>query len=63
MNLTEISLHGNRFSHNCLAKVKQIYQRNMKLIEEQEPNKLKAELYRLKYEHEKLEAARRELKE
>ena len=62
MNLTEIGLHGNRLSHNCLSKIKQIYQRNMKLIEEQEPNKLKAELYRLKYEQEKLDAAEKVLK-
>ena len=62
MNLVEITLHGNRLSHSCLAKIKQIYQRNTKLIEEQEPNRLKAELYRLKYEHEKLEQARSELK-
>lgn len=30
----------------------------MKLIEEQEPNKLKAEIYRLRYEHTKLDIAR-----
>ena len=50
MNLVEIGLQGNRLSHNCLAKIYQIYHRNKKLIEEQEPNRLKAELYRLKYE-------------
>lgn len=62
MNLVEIGLAGNRLSHSCLAKIKQIYQRNMKLIEEREPNRLKAELYRLKYEFEQLEDARKELK-
>lgn len=33
------------------------------MIEEQEPNKLKAEIYRLKYEHQKLEQAKKKLKE
>jgi hypothetical protein len=32
--LTEIGLIGNRFSHSCLAKVKKITHRNMKMIEE-----------------------------
>ena len=49
--LTDIGLHGNRFSHSCLAKIKKIAQRNVKMIEEQEPNKLKAEIYKLRYEH------------
>lgn len=35
--------------------------RNIKTIEEQEPNKLKAEIYRLRYEHGKLEAAKKML--
>ena len=51
--LTEIGITGNRFSHSCLAKVKKITQRNIKMIEEQEPNKLKAEIYRLNYEKQK----------
>ena len=57
MYLTEVSLQGNRLSHGCLVKLKQIYQRNIKLIEEKEPDRLKAELYRLKYENEKLNKA------
>lgn len=32
------------------------------MIEEQEPNKLKAEIYRLRYEHQKLEQAKQILK-
>ena len=32
------------------------------MIEEQEPNKLKAEIYRLRYEHQKLEQAKNLLK-
>jgi len=56
--LIDIGLTGNRFSHSCLAKVKKITQRNIKMIEEQEPNKLKAEIYRLRYEHLKLEQAK-----
>ena len=56
--LEEIELKGNRFSHSCLAKIKRITQRNIKTIEEQEPNKLNAEIYKLRYEHQKLEAAK-----
>jgi len=33
------------------------------MIEEQEPNKLKAEIYRLRYEHQKLEQAKNMLKQ
>lgn len=33
------------------------------MIEEQEPNKLKAEIYRLRYEHQKLEQAKSQLKQ
>lgn len=33
------------------------------MIEEQEPNKLKAEIYKLRYEHSKLEQAKNLLKQ
>lgn len=59
--LTEIALQGNRFSHSCLQKVKKIAQRNVKLIEDQEPSKLKAEIYRLRYEHARLDKAKAQL--
>ena len=49
--LVDIGLAGNRFSHSCLSKAKKIANRNIKMIEEQEPNKLKAEIYKLRYEH------------
>jgi peptidoglycan hydrolase CwlO-like protein len=61
-HLVDIDLKGNRFSHSCLSKVKKIANRNQKMIEEQEPNKLKAEIYRLRYEHQKLEQAKQQLK-
>lgn len=61
--LVDIALQGNRFSHSCLTKIKKITKRNVTLIEEQEPNKLKAEIYRLRYEHSKLEQARRMLQD
>ena len=32
--LIDIGLQGNRFSHSCLAKVKKIALRNVKMIEE-----------------------------
>ena len=62
-NLGELKLGGNRFSHACLAKLRKITKRNLKMIEEHEPNKLKAEIYRLRYEHSKLEKAKTQLKE
>ena len=52
--LTEIGIDGNRFSYSCLKKVKLISQRNSEMIEEHEPNKLKAEIYKLRYENKKL---------
>ena len=60
-SLTELNFSGNRFSHSC-AKIKKIAIRNVKMVEEQEPNKLKAEIYRLRYEHSKLEQAKQQLK-
>ncbi len=56
--LEDIGLQGNRFSHSCLMKIKKIAHRNVKMIEEQEPNRLKAEIYKLRYEHGKLEQAK-----
>jgi NLR family CARD domain-containing protein 3 len=61
-NLVELNFNGNRFSHSFLGKLKKILTRNIRMIEEQEPNKLKAEIYRLRYEHGKLEAAKTALK-
>jgi ribosomal protein S13 len=51
-------LRGNRFSHTILSKIKLVAQRNIKTLEEEEPNQLKAEIYKLKYEEEKLKKAR-----
>ena len=62
-NLVELNFSGNRFSHSCLSKLKKITTRNIRMIEEQEPNKLKAEIYRLRYEHGKLEEAKTKLKQ
>ena len=61
--LTEVNFAGNRFSHSCLTKLKKITVRNSRMLEEQEPNKLKAEIYRLRYEHGKLEEAKAKLKQ
>ena len=62
-NLVELNFSGNRFSHSCLSKLKKITTRNIRMIEEQEPNKHKAEIYRLRYEHGKLEEAKTKLKQ
>jgi len=61
-SLTECSFLGNRFSHSFLAKVQKLTQRNLRLNEEQEPNKLKSEINRLRYEYTKLEEAKAKLK-
>lgn len=53
-----MSLPGNRLSHSCLSKIKKIVTRNIRIIEEQEPNRLKAEIYRLRYEQKKLNEAK-----
>ncbi|CAI2387605.1 unnamed protein product [Moneuplotes crassus] len=60
-SLIDIQLQRNRLSHSCLSKVKKISVRNKCIIEEDEPNKLKKEIYRLRYEHDKLEQARQQL--
>ena len=60
-SLIDIGLTGNRFSHSCLAKIKKITSRNIKMIEEHEPNKLKAEIYKLRYEYSKLQMAKTKL--
>jgi Ran GTPase-activating protein (RanGAP) involved in mRNA processing and transport len=60
-SLIEIHLQRNRLSHACLTKIKKIAARNQRIIEEDEPNKLKKEIYRLRYEHDKLEQARQQL--
>jgi len=57
-SLIDIQLQRNRLSHSCLTKIKKIAVRNKCIIEEDEPNKLKKEIYRLRYEHDKLEQAR-----
>jgi hypothetical protein len=33
-NLVELNFSGNRFSHSCLAKIKKITTRNIRMIEE-----------------------------
>ncbi len=60
--IVEMGLAGNRLSHTCLKKVKKLEKRNMKVIEDKEPNKLRAKIYKLKYEQKKLEKAQENLK-
>jgi len=45
----------------CLNRIKKILSRNNKELEEREPNKIRTEIYRLKYEQQKIEANRRKL--
>lgn len=59
--LIEFAVQGNRLSLCCLNRIKKILQRNNKELEEREPNKIKTEIYRLKYEQKKIKAAKKKL--
>ena len=61
--LTEFTLLGNRISLSCLSRIKKIMHRNLKAVEEKEPNRLKVELYRLQYEEKKIVEAKERLKQ
>ena len=43
-------VNGNRLSLACLNRIRKILARNIKEQEEKEPNKIRTEIYRLKYE-------------
>lgn len=60
-SLIEFGVQGNRLSLCCLNRIKKILQRNNKELEEKEPNKIKTEIYRLKYEQKKIKAAKKKL--
>lgn len=47
----------------CLNRIKKILLRNTKNLEDKEPNKLKTEIYRLKYEQKKILIAKERLKQ
>lgn len=57
----EISVNGNRLSLCCLSRIQKILQRNQKLLEEKEPNQIRTEIYRLKYEQKKILMAKEKL--
>lgn len=59
--LIEFAVNGNRLSLCCMNRIKKILQRNNKELEEKEPNKIRTEIYRLKYEQKKIIAAREKL--
>jgi Ran GTPase-activating protein (RanGAP) involved in mRNA processing and transport len=61
-NLIEFSLQGNRISLSCLSKIKKVLKRNLKMVEDREPNRLKVELYRLQYEQKKIMEAKENMK-
>ncbi len=48
--LIEFSVNGNRLSLSCINKVKKILMRNSLELEEREPNIIKTQIYKLKYE-------------
>jgi Ran GTPase-activating protein (RanGAP) involved in mRNA processing and transport len=53
-NLKYLDLSKNRLSFQCIQKLQQIIERNIKLETDKEPNKLLVDIYRLKYENTKL---------
>ena len=62
-SLISLSLKGNRLSVCCLNRIRKILLRNTKNLEDREPNKLKTEIYRLKYEQKKILIAKDRLKQ
>jgi len=62
-SLIHLGLKGNRLSVCCLNRIQKILLRNRKDLEEKEPNKLKTEIYRLKYEQKKILIAKDRLKQ
>ena len=61
-NLIYLELTKNRFSYQCLQKIQKIIDRNVKIQNDKEPNKLLVEVYRLKYENTKLNEMKDTLK-
>ena len=61
-SLIHIDLTKNRFSFQCLQKVNKIIQRNRKIQNNKEPNRLLVQLYSLKYENTKLNELKDTLK-
>ncbi|EGR31503.1 hypothetical protein IMG5_107210 [Ichthyophthirius multifiliis] len=59
--LIEFGINGNRLSLSFLNKVKKILQRNIIELEEKEPNKIKTQIYKLKYEQKQIVAERKRL--
>jgi Ran GTPase-activating protein (RanGAP) involved in mRNA processing and transport len=60
--LTSLDLSKNRFSLQCLQKIQNLINRNIKIQNDKEPNKLLVEVYRLKYENTKLNEMKETLK-
>ena len=48
--IQDLQVNGNRLSLCCLNRIQKIISRNIKLFEEKEPNKIRSEIYKLKYE-------------
>lgn len=61
-NLINLDLNKNRLSNLCLASIKRIIERNNKLENEKEMNKLLVEVYKQKYENTKLGEMKEALK-
>lgn len=61
--LIEFNVSGNRLSLCCLNRIQKVLSRNQKALEEREPNKIRTEIYRLKYEQKKIMMARDKLQQ
>lgn len=62
VNLILFDLKKNRFSFQCLGRIQRVIDRNLKVLNDKEPNKLLVEVYRLKYENTKLNEMKDALK-
>lgn len=60
-SLIDLNLKGNRLSLSCISRIKRLLGKNAKQLEEKEPNKIKAEIFQLKYEQKKLNAVQNKL--
>lgn len=60
-NLIKLDLHGNRISLSCLSRVQKFLKRNVHDYDFKEPNRLNNQVFRLQFERDKVDEARRNI--
>lgn len=60
--LIKFDVEKNRLTLICMQKIKEIIERNKKIKDDKEPNRLLVEVYRLRYENTKLEEMKESLR-